>query len=241
MANNAYTLRLQRTLFENFYRAIVIDESGNTIGRLSIVPNIPLGRSQVPENAPHVTANLIVIVDDADINKDNLIDFEERVSYSILKRFSTEEIAFQECLFYYPSPKYVGDCGEEEFPGAGFKITRTLYNNFYGVFFLNQEGQPVGDVKVVPIIPADRSMVPEDAPDVEPYLLGLVNNIDGINKANIISFENDANTALVNRFSNPTAQFSHCELYYPSPAFVFELPDAVIGSNDQPQDDIIEF
>lgn len=239
MANNAYQLRLQRTLYENFYRSILMDEMGNVIGRLSLIPNIPLGRSQVPENAPHVSANIIVIVEDADVNKDNLIDFEERTSYAILKRFSTEQIAFQQCLFYYPSPKYVGDCGEEEFPGAGFKLTRTLYNNFYGVYFLNADKQPIGDVNVVPNIPLGRSQIPEDAPDVPPYLLALVNSIEGINKKNIIAFENDAEGALVNRFSNPTAQFDHCEMYYPSPAFVFELPDAVIGSNDQP-DDIIE-
>lgn len=238
--NGAYTLRLQRTLYDNFYRAILMDEGGNCIGSLSIIPNIPLGRSQVPENAPHVSANLIVVVDDADINKDNLIDFEERASYSILKRFSTEEIAFQQCLFYYPSPRYMGDCGEEPFPGAGFKLTRTLYHNFYGVYFLNEAGVPIGDLNVIPTIPMDRSMVPEDAPDVQPYLIGLVNSIEGINKANIESFENDANAAIVGRFSNPMAQFSHCEMYYPSPAFVFELPDAVIGSNDKPEDDIIE-
>lgn len=239
MANNAYQLRLQRTLYDNFYRAILSDEMGNTIGMLSIIPNIPLSRSQVPEDAPHVPANLLVIVDDADINKDNMIDFEERATYAILKRFSTEQIAFQQCLFYYPSPKYVGDCGEEQFPGAGFKLTRTLYNNYYGVYFMNENKQPVGEVNVVPNIPMDRSQVPEDAPDVPPYLIALVNSVDNINKKNIISFENDANAALVSRFSNPSAQFSHCEMYYPSPAFVFELADAVIGSNDQP-DDIIE-
>lgn len=238
--NGAYTLRLQRTLYENFFRGILMDESGNCVGRLSIIPNIPLGRSQVPENAPYVQPNLIVVVDDADINKDNLIDFEERASYSILKRFSTEEIAFQQCLFYYPSPRYMGDCGEEAFPGAGFKLTRTLYNNYYGVYFLNSENVPLGDVNVIPNMPMDRSMVPEDAPEVEPYLLALVNNIEGINKSNIIAFEDDANAALVGRFSNPMAQFSHTEMYYPSPAFVFELPDAVIGSNDKPDDDIIE-
>lgn len=238
--NGAYTLRLQRTLFDNFYRGILMDEVDNIIGRLSIIPNIPLSRSQVPENAPYVQANIIVIVDDADINKDNLIDFEERASYSILKRFSTEEIAFQQCLFYYPSPRYMGDCGEEPFPGAGFKLTRTLYNNFYGVYFLNETGAPIGDLNVIPTMPMDRSMVPEDAPDVEPYLIALVNSIEGINKGNIEAFENDANAAIVGRFSNPMAQFTHCEMYYPSPAFVFELPDAVIGSNDKPDDDIIE-
>lgn len=238
MANNAYQVRLQRTLHENFYRALLMDEMGNLIGKLSLIPNIPLGRSVVPENAPHVSANILVIVEDADINKDNLIDFEERASYAILKRFTTEEIAFQQCLFYYPSPKYMGDCGEEEFPGAGFMLRRTLYNNFYAVYFMNGEN-PVGDLNVVPNLPMDRSYVPEDAPEVEPYLIALINSVENINKKNIVSFENEAGAALISRFSNANAQFSHCEMYYPSPAFVFELPDAVIGSNDQP-DDIIE-
>ena len=49
----------------------------------------------------------MVIVKDADINKDNLIDFEERASYALLKRFSTEAIAFQHCQFYYPSPAFI--------------------------------------------------------------------------------------------------------------------------------------
>lgn len=240
MANNGYQLRLQRTLYENFYRAILSDENGNVIGRLSIIPNMPLNRSYVPADAPYVQADILVIVEDADINKDNIIDFEERTSYAILKRFSTEKIAFKQCLFYYPSPKYVGDCGEEPFPGAGFRLTRTLYFNNYAVYLMNQEQQPVGQLNVVPNLPLDPSQIPEDAPVVEPYLIALVNNVEGINKANIISFEDDASQALVQRFTNPSAQFTHCEMYYPSPAFVFELPDAVIGSNDGPQDDIIE-
>jgi hypothetical protein len=48
------------------------------IGRLTIVPAMPLDRSQVPPDAPEVKGYLLVIVEDADINKDNLIDFEER-------------------------------------------------------------------------------------------------------------------------------------------------------------------
>ena len=63
--------------------------------------------SRVPEDAPSVPAYLLVIVDDADINKDNLIDFEERASYALLKRFSTEAISFQHCQFYYPSPAFI--------------------------------------------------------------------------------------------------------------------------------------
>ena len=105
--NNAYDLRLAKTLFENTYAAHVLNDNKDVIGKLRIVPSIPLDRSVLPENAPVVSPFLLVIVDDADINKDNLIDFEERVSYALLKRFSTETVAFQHCQFYYPSPAFI--------------------------------------------------------------------------------------------------------------------------------------
>ena len=104
MSSGAYSLRLARTLYENVYHAMLYNENQQPIGDLEIIPNIPLDRSQVPEDAPEVPAYLLVIVKDADINKDNLIDFEERASYALLKRFSTEVINFQHCKFYHPSP-----------------------------------------------------------------------------------------------------------------------------------------
>ncbi|MEG0831748.1 MAG: hypothetical protein RSF75_05315, partial [Acidaminococcaceae bacterium] len=67
----------------------------------------PLDRSEVPASAPEVPPYLLVIVDDANIDKDNLIDFEERTSYALLKRFSTENLVPQHCQFYYPSPAFV--------------------------------------------------------------------------------------------------------------------------------------
>ena len=107
MSSGAYQLRLVRTLYQNVYGCMLYNENQQPVGQLGIVPNIPLDRSQVPEDAPEVPAYLLVIVKDADINKDNLIDFEERASYALLKRFSTEEIAFQHCQFYYPSPAFI--------------------------------------------------------------------------------------------------------------------------------------
>ncbi len=109
MTSGAYTMRLARTLYNDVYRAMLFNENQQPVAHLRIVPNIPLDRSQVPEDAPEVQAFLLVIVDDADINKDNLIDFEERASYALLKRFSTEVINFQFCQFYYPSPAFIFD------------------------------------------------------------------------------------------------------------------------------------
>lgn len=107
MSSGAYTLKLARTLYNDTFRAQLLDDNQQTIAHLRIVPGMPLDRSQVPEDAPKVPAYLLVIVDDADINKDNLIDFEERATYVLLKRFSTEQIAFQHCQFYYPSPAFI--------------------------------------------------------------------------------------------------------------------------------------
>ena len=76
--NNAYNLQLAKTLFENTYAARVLNDNKDVIGKLRIVPCLPLDRSLLPADAPQVSPFLLVIVDDADINKDNLIDFEER-------------------------------------------------------------------------------------------------------------------------------------------------------------------
>lgn len=108
MANGPiYKLRLARTLYHDFYRAHVMDEDGKTVGVLQILPALPLDRSEVPADAPEVKPYLTIIVEDADINKENLIDFEERTSLALLKRFTTETVAFNHCEFYYPSPAFV--------------------------------------------------------------------------------------------------------------------------------------
>ena len=77
MSSGAYSLRLARTLYDNVYHAMLYNENQQPIGDLEIIPTMPTDRSQVPEDAPEVPAYLLVIVKDADINKDNLIDFEE--------------------------------------------------------------------------------------------------------------------------------------------------------------------
>lgn len=107
MKQAAYTVKVSKTLYQNTYRCVLNNENEEVIGTLRVVPGIPLDRAEVPENAPEVPPYLLVIVDDADINKDNLIDFEERVSYSLLKRFATDYFVPQHCQFYYPSPAFV--------------------------------------------------------------------------------------------------------------------------------------
>ena len=127
MSSGAYTLKLSRTLYNDTFRAQLLDENQQVIGHLRIVPGVPLDRSLVPEDAPSVPAYLLVIVDDADINKDNLIDFEERASYALLKRFSTEAISFQHCQFYYPSPAFI-------FEQADALTNPVMWKNPFNIF-----------------------------------------------------------------------------------------------------------
>lgn len=101
-----YDLRLARTLYNNFYRARLKDDNGQDAGQLLIIPGLPLDRSQLPENAPEAKPYLLVIVEDADINKNNVVEFEEGVSRAVLNKFTTETVAFDHCEFYYPSPAF---------------------------------------------------------------------------------------------------------------------------------------
>ena len=54
MSSGAYQLRLVRTLYQNVYGCMLYNENQQPVGQLEIVPNIPLDRSQVPEDAPEV-------------------------------------------------------------------------------------------------------------------------------------------------------------------------------------------
>ena len=101
-----YNLRLARTLYNNFYRARLSDANGEDAGQILIVPGLPMDRSLVPPSAPEAKPYLLIIVEDANINKDNVVDFEEGVSRAVLDKFTTETMNLEQCEFYYPSPAF---------------------------------------------------------------------------------------------------------------------------------------
>lgn len=105
-SDSASRTRLARTLYYNFYRVRVQDANGDDAGQLLVIPGLPLERSQLPENAPIADPYLLVIVEIADITKDNTIDFEKYISKKLLAKFTTEGTAFNHCEFYYPSPAF---------------------------------------------------------------------------------------------------------------------------------------
>lgn len=102
-----YTLKLAKTLWENTYRGIVLDLSGNYLASLVLVPQIPLNRAQVPADAPQVAPYALVLVEDAKITADNFVDFEANIAPIILFKLTTPDFAPEYCRFTYPSPAFM--------------------------------------------------------------------------------------------------------------------------------------
>ena len=104
--SNVYSVELTKTLYQNMYRGRILTAEQEIKGYVRIIPTIPLDRSLIPPAAPQVPYYLLVIVEDADINQENLLAFEESASLALLRRFKTETSAPAHCEFYYPSPAF---------------------------------------------------------------------------------------------------------------------------------------
>lgn len=100
------TIKVSRTLYFNTYSCLVLNEQNETIAHLKVLPQFPLAKDEIPADAPEVPPFLVVFVEDADIDQNNLIDFEENVSVALLNRFATENSAPFNCQFFYPSPAF---------------------------------------------------------------------------------------------------------------------------------------
>lgn len=102
-----YTLKLAKTLWHNTYRGAVLDASGKYVASLLIVPQIPLDSSEVPPDAPQAIPYALVLVEDAQITANNLIEFESTLAPIILARLTTAVFIPEHCRFTYPSPAFM--------------------------------------------------------------------------------------------------------------------------------------
>ena len=106
MEKEKVTIKVAKTLYHNTYRCTVLNEQSETKALLKVIPQLPLSREEIPENAPEVPPFLLVVVEDADIDQNNLIHFEESVSVALINRFATENTVPTNCQFVYPSPAF---------------------------------------------------------------------------------------------------------------------------------------
>lgn len=97
------SVKLTRTLWFNTYRGLVLDAAGDYFGTIRIIPEIPLARSEVPDNAPEVKSYVIILVEDAvSLTNDTIIEFETAVSQALLAELTKLNLTPEYCQFFYP-------------------------------------------------------------------------------------------------------------------------------------------
>ena len=94
-------LKMMATLWDNTYRVAIDDGQGKNIGTARVVVNVPPPPEALPENAPQVEPQLLVLVEDFDFGADKIINFETTLSDLLREKFRYE---IPHIFFYYPSP-----------------------------------------------------------------------------------------------------------------------------------------
>ena len=97
-------LKMMATLWDNTYRVAIDDGQGKYIGTVRVVVNVPLPPEALPENAPQVEPQLLVLVEDFDLGADKIINFEATLADLLREKFRYE---IPYIFFYYPSPQDV--------------------------------------------------------------------------------------------------------------------------------------
>ena len=100
----SYTLKVAKTLWFNIYRGVINGAAGEYIATVRIIPGLPLDRDEVPADAPEARPYLIVIVEDASIDLNELVQFESAVTDSLLQALSRDTFKPEFIPFFYPTP-----------------------------------------------------------------------------------------------------------------------------------------
>ena len=93
-------IQLMATLWENTYRAAIKDQNGNYVASVRIIVNVPLSPDRLPPNAPKADPQLFVLVEDAVMESEDIIQFETLLSVHIREKFKNE---IDQIYFFYPS------------------------------------------------------------------------------------------------------------------------------------------
>lgn len=97
-------LQMMATLWENTYRAVMKDQSDNYLATARIIVNVPLSKEELPEGAPEVGPQLLVLVEDGVMESKDILDFENLTVIQLREKFKHQ---IEHIFFYYPSPEDV--------------------------------------------------------------------------------------------------------------------------------------
>ena len=100
------TLKIAKTLWFNTYRGVLSDALGQYVAAVRIMPAIPLERELVPEDAPEARPYLTVLVEDAAVPLDRLVEFETAATDVLLRKLANETFKPEFIQFFYPNPAF---------------------------------------------------------------------------------------------------------------------------------------
>lgn len=99
-----YHIDLMRTLWQNTYRGTIFNYKNQYTATVRIILSLPLDREEVPENAPEVNPNIIVLVEDTVLSPIQIVDFEQTLTPILAKRLASNYFRPDRIMYFYPSP-----------------------------------------------------------------------------------------------------------------------------------------
>lgn len=95
-------------------------------------------------------------------------------------------------------------------------LARTLWVNTYRGKVTDECGEYVATLRIIPGLPLDRCEVPEDAPEVQPYISVLVEDAT-ITVEEMVPFETKVADTLLFQLRDQNFKPELCQFFYPSP------------------------
>lgn len=101
--------------------------------------------------------------------------------------------------------------------GLSLKVAKTLWYNIYRGAVHGAAGEYVATLRIIPGMPLDRSIVPEDAPEARPYLIVIVEDAT-IELTDLVHFESAVTDSLLQTLSRETFRPEFIQFFYPTPS-----------------------
>lgn len=96
-------------------------------------------------------------------------------------------------------------------------LMKTLWENTFRGTIFDYKNQYIATVRIVFNIPLDRDLVPDNAPEVSPAIIVLVEDTI-ISPIDVVSFEQTITPILVKKLTSRYFQPDRVMFFYPSPA-----------------------
>lgn len=96
-------------------------------------------------------------------------------------------------------------------------LMRTLWENTYRGTVFDYKEQYVATIRLILSIPLDRSEVPENAPEVNPSVIVLIEDTI-LSPLEVVEFEQIMSKIITKKVSSEYFQPDHIMYFYPSPS-----------------------